>query len=56
MKFNVIIKCKNLLEVTKEKILEWYDFLMRRNEKTTAPNLFLVLFFGKSKKKSTIQV
>ena len=33
MKFNVIIKCKNLLEVTKEKILEWYDFLMRRNEK-----------------------
>jgi hypothetical protein len=33
MKFNVIIKCKNFLEATKEKILEWYDFLMCRNEK-----------------------
>ena len=32
MKFNVIIKCKNFLEATKEKILEWYYFLMRRND------------------------
>ena len=32
MKFNVIIKCKNFLEATKEKILEWYYFLIRRND------------------------
>ena len=32
MKFNVIIKCKNFLEATKEKTLEWYYFLIRRND------------------------
>lgn len=32
MKFNVIIKCKNFLDATKEKILEWYYFLIRRND------------------------
>lgn len=32
MKFNVIIKCKNFLEATKEKILEWYYFLIRRKD------------------------
>ena len=32
MKFNVIIKCKNFLESTKEKILEWYYFLTRRKD------------------------
>ena len=32
MKFNLIIKCKNFLEATKEKILEWYYFLIRRND------------------------
>ena len=28
MKINVIIKCKNFLGAIKEKILEWYDYMI----------------------------